>query len=117
MTNKLIRKGRLNGAQRQNLRKLLNMEYTPQELADIVDFSRRQVYRVYQKNHDDFPCRVDETKHLWINGREFREWYHRTYLPIEPKENEIFCLTCYACVEIVNPTYQTKGEFHSLLSD
>ena len=114
MTTKTIRKGRLNGKLRMRLIGLLDMEYKPAELAAEVGFSRKQIYRIYRK-FPGFPCRVDETKHLWINGADFRNWYHRTYPKIEINSDEAFCVICHAGVKIVNPTYHTKGTLHYLL--
>ncbi len=37
----ILLKGRLNGPQRMHLLKLLDMEYTPAELAKEIGFSRR----------------------------------------------------------------------------
>ncbi len=84
------------------------MEYTPRELAEIVGFTRRQVYRVYRKI-DGFPHRVDDTKHVWINGAEFRKWYKETYKSITLAINETYCLTCNAAVKIIDPI---KHEHH-----
>ena len=68
----IILKGRLKGYQRMRLIKLLDMEYTPGELAIEVGFNRRQVYRVYM--HQGCPHRRDNKRRLWINGKEFQEW-------------------------------------------
>ena len=87
MVRNTLRKGRLNGKHRMRLIGLLDMEYKPAELAAEVGFSRKQIYRIYRKM-PGFPCRVDGTKHLWINGADFRNWYHRTYPKIEIKSDE-----------------------------
>ncbi len=115
MTIQNLNKGRLNGRQRMRLLKLLDMEYTPAELADEIGFRRRQIYRVYRKL-PDFPCRVDDAKHLWINGAAFRDWYRYSYPKIILGKNEVYCLTCRSGVEMVNPTRHVKNGLSRLVS-
>lgn len=67
------KKGRLNGRQRSRLSGLLDMLYTPSELASEVGFSVRQVYRVYVPA--GCPVFRDEKGRLWINGKGFFDWY------------------------------------------
>ena len=84
----IILKGRLNGSQRNRLAKLMNMMYSPSELADEVGFERRQVYRVYIP----LGCPHDRDKHnrIWINGIDFRNWvmdlYRKKELSIKEAE-------------------------------
>ncbi|HCC78493.1 MAG: hypothetical protein A2X25_09250 [Chloroflexi bacterium GWB2_49_20] len=105
----IILKGRLKGYQRMRLIKLLDMEYTPGELAIEVGFNRRQVYRVYM--HQGCPHRRDNKRRLWINGKEFQEWYEFFYPRIELGKNEAFCLTCKKPVIMNNPHLIKKGGF------
>ena len=104
--DEMLLKGRLKGFQRLALAKLLDMEYTPGELAMEVGFTRRQVYRVYI--HYGLPYRRDETKHLWINGKAFREWYEATYPRIKLGIDEGFCLTCKKGVKMNNPKREKR---------
>ena len=60
--------GRLNGAQNRN-RKLLDMLYTPKELANEIGINVRQVYKVYIPA--GCPHERDEHRHIWINGKAF----------------------------------------------
>lgn len=99
-------RGRLNGAQRMRLQTLLDMQYTTTELAAHVGFTRRQIYRVYEKL--GCPHTRDFQGHLWINGAEFRRWYHRTYPPIKLGENEAFCATCRRAMPIIEPQHIEK---------
>ena len=110
----IILKGRLKGYQRMRMYKLLDMLYTPGELAREVGFTRRQVYRVYM--HFGCPHERDEKRRLWINGKAFREWYEATYPRMVLKENEAFCLTCKKPVMMSNPTRIKKGGFVYWLS-
>lgn len=58
--------GKLNGAQRHKLRKLLYMKYTPNELAEELGINKRQFYFV------DLPLGCpherDSREHYWIVG-------------------------------------------------
>lgn len=76
MSKEIKLKGRLKGCQRMRLIKLFDMLYKPSELAEEVGFTRRQVYRVYIPA--GCPHKRDEHKHIWINGKAFREWYEET---------------------------------------
>lgn len=110
----IVLRGRLKGPQLARLQGLLNMAYTPVELAKEIGFTRRQVYRVYEPL--GCPFERDETGHIWINGVAFREWIHRTYPKTNLAENETFCLTCKQGVEIINPYKETKGGLTYLVS-
>ena len=103
----ILLKGRLNGQQRNRLVKLLNMMYTPSELASEVGFTVRQVYRVYI--HAGCPCKRDEKRRLWINGKAFREWALEVYCKRELARNEAFCLTCKMPVKVINPVEKQEG--------
>jgi len=103
----IILKGRLNGSQRNRLAKLMNMMYSPSELADEVGFERRQVYRVYIP----LGCPHDRDKHnrIWINGIDFRNWVMDLYRKKELSIKEAFCLTCKKPVKIYNPVEKMKN--------
>lgn len=100
-------RGRLDGVQRLRLEKLLDMLYMPSELAEEIGFNRRQVYRVYM--HFECPHERDEKRRIWINGKEFREWYERTYPRTSLNNDEAFCLTCKRNIKMKNPVKQQKG--------
>ena len=101
------RRGRLNGLQRKRLVNLLDMDYTPAELAQVLGIKRRQIYRVYR--HLGMPCTIDSTGHILINGAQFREWYHTTYPKTQMGKNQTFCLTCFKPVEIDHPQVRQKN--------
>lgn len=103
----IILKGRLSGSQRMRLGKLLNMLYTPSELANEIEITQRQVYRVYVPG--GCPHIKDEKRRLWINGKDFAEWYESTYPKQSLAENEAFCLTCKKAVVMHNPTKRKQG--------
>ena len=66
MTKEIILKGRLDGNQRNRLVRLLNMLYSPSELANEIGFTKRQVYRVYIPL--GCPHEKDSKGRNWING-------------------------------------------------
>lgn len=103
----ILLRGRLGGKQRLRLEKLLDMLYKPSELAEEVGFTRRQVYRVYIPV--GCPHSKDNQRHIWINGREFREWYEATYPRFTVKDGEGFCLTCKRVVRLEKPVQVKKG--------
>ena len=113
-SDEIILKGRLNGTQRNRLVHLLDMLYTPIELAEEVGFTRRQVYRVYIPA--GCPHQRDEKQHIWINGKAFREWCEETYPRVSIAQDEAFCLTCKRAVKLINPTKQQKGRLHYWIS-
>jgi len=63
---------------RLRLAYLLDMLYTPAELAQEVGFSARQFYRVYVSL--GCPCIRDDRRRLWINGKKLASWYKEKYL-------------------------------------
>lgn len=109
VTDKMVFRGRLNGAQRMRLGKLLDMLYKPSELAEEVGFSLRQVYRVYIP----LGCPlINEPGHFWINGKAFAEWYEATYPKYSLLEDEAFCLSCRKPVKMNDPVKKKKGLLH-----
>ena len=105
----LLLKGRLKGFQRMQMYKLLDMLYTPRELAEEVGFTQRQVYRVYLPA--GCPHERNQWGYLWINGKAFREWYEVTYPRAELKDNEAFCLTCRGPVQLGKRIRKARGQF------
>ena len=100
-------RGRLNGAQKNRLRKLRDMEYRPGEIADELKISVRQFYMVYIKA--GCPHRKDESRHLWINGKAFREWIEQTYTKRQVPKDQAFCRTCDQSVKLVNIVEKTTN--------
>jgi hypothetical protein len=103
----IILKGRLNGKQRNRLAILLDMEYTPSELANEIGFAKRQVYRVYLPL--GCPHRKDDRRHIWINGKEFRSWILNIYKKRKLGLNEAFCLSCKKPVQMKNKVRKQSG--------
>jgi hypothetical protein len=102
-------KGRLKGTQKRKLHQLLDMLYTPAEIANELGFGKRQFYRVYIPA--GCPHKREENGHLWINGTAFRQWYLERYPKVRIAENEVYCLTCKGPVPIFQPETRQKGTY------
>jgi DNA-directed RNA polymerase subunit RPC12/RpoP len=109
MTQYTLLKGRLKGTQKRKLSQLLDMLYTPAEIADLLGFGKRQFYRVYIPR--GCPHQREENGHLWINGAAFRRWYLEQYPKITLSENEAYCLACKKIVPMTNPEIKQKGSY------
>jgi hypothetical protein len=99
--NKIVISGRLRGWQRLRLLKLLDMYYSPGELAKEIGVTQRQMYRVYLPF--GCPSLRDGRRYWWINGKLFREWYEATYPRVRLKPDEAFCLSCRKAVRMLKP--------------
>jgi hypothetical protein len=111
----ILLRGRLNGRQKQRLDTLLDMMYRPSELAEEIGFAVRQVYRVYIPA--GCPHERDEQRHIWINGKAFREWALDVYKKCKLASDEAFCLTCRQPVKMIDPIQQRKGRLLYVLCD
>ncbi len=72
-----IHQGRLNGSQRNKLKGLLNMMYSPRELAEEIGIDKNQIYRVYLPLN--CPHERDQQGRILIHGITFRDWYGNLY--------------------------------------
>lgn len=109
-----MQKGKLNGAQRHKLRKLLYMEYTPNELAEELGINVRQFYFVYLPL--GCPHERDSRRHYWIVGTQFKEWYLETYQTRKLAKNEAYCVSCKKPVAILNPEENSNEGLTYLIS-
>jgi hypothetical protein len=98
--------GRLDGMQRNRLKRLLDMTYTPRELAEEIGVNVDRVYMVYVPG--GCPHERDEQRHIWINGQLFRRWFEETYAKRNLKPGETFCKTCKRAVVMINPIRKQK---------
>ena len=103
----MLFRGCLSGSQRMRLGSLLDMLYTPSELAGEVGFTVRQVYRVYVPF--GCPC-MRSGGRLWLNGKAFSEWYESTYPKSTLLDDEAFCLTCKKPVKMADCVERKKGK-------
>jgi hypothetical protein len=104
-----VLRGRLKGNQLRKLPALLDMHYTPSELAEAIGFTRRQVYRAYLPL--GCPHEKDEAGHVFINGHQFKQWYREIYKKLKLDENEGFCLACKCVVRLFKPVNKQRGNY------
>lgn len=104
---KIILKGRLDGKQRNKLKGLFDMMYSPKELADEIGVNINQIYMVYVPL--GCPSERDNKNHILINGKAFAEWYITKYSKIPLAQDETFCKTCKKGVKIIQPKQVTKN--------
>jgi hypothetical protein len=104
----ILLSGRLDGMQRNKLKRLLDMFYTPRELAEEIGVNVDRVYMVYVPG--GCPHERDEQRHIWINGKSFRRWFEETYAKRDLKTGEAFCKTCKHAVMMVNPIRKQKDQ-------
>lgn len=109
-----ILRGRLKGKQRYNLRGLMDVDLKASELAEELGITIQQVYRVYVP----FGCphSRDEYNHIWINGKQFKEWYEELYKKRKPKKDQTYCVSCKQYVKLENPTKAQSGSLVYYLS-
>jgi hypothetical protein len=111
----IVRKGRLSGAQRNRLRRLLNMMYTTIELAKEIDISPRIVREVYIPL--GCPYTRNRQNHIMINGIAFRDWYQEVYKKRTLASNEAFCISCKQEVIMVKTSPMEINGLSYLLSE
>lgn len=109
-----IKKGRLNGSQRNKLKGLLNMLYAPKELAEEIGTNLDQVYRVYIPA--GCPHSKDNRGRISINGEKFKEWFIENYRKRNLEINQAYCVSCKKAVEIITPERIRDGNNSYLLS-
>ncbi len=109
-----IMKGRLDGKQRNKLKALFDMLYSPRQLADELGIQVDQIYAVYIPL--ECPQERDAKKHILINGKEFANWYIKVYSKLRLKQDETFCKTCKQGVKIYQPKTQDKNGLVYILS-
>ena len=102
-----ILQGRLNGSQRNLLKGLLNMLYTPRELSEELGIALDQVYRVYIPA--GCPYSKDNRGRISINGKEFKTWYEENYKKRTLEKGQAYCVSCKKVVEVSNPERNRKG--------
>lgn len=106
--SEILLRGRLSGSQKNRLGKLLDMLYTPSELAAELGISNRQFSRVYIPA--GCPYQKDSKGRYWINGKAFREWAKDVYKKLPLGADEVFCLTCKHPVKMVKPEKKKSGD-------
>jgi len=110
----IILAGRLDGKQRNRMKRQLDMEYKPSELAQELGINLDQIYRVYIPL--GCPHKRDSKRYIQINGKEFQGWYLENYQKAKVKEDETFCKTCRKPVKIVSGVLRKRGGLSYMLS-
>ncbi|KXK15318.1 MAG: hypothetical protein UZ14_CFX002000614 [Chloroflexi bacterium OLB14] len=111
---KMILQGRLNGKQKYRMKRLLDMMYSPKELANEIGISTDMIYRGYIPL--GCPHERNNLNYILINGKQFLEWYEHAYKKIHLGKDETFCLTCKKGVKIVNQKQMQNKDLVYLLS-
>jgi hypothetical protein len=112
--DEMLLKGRLDGRQRNRLKGLFDMHYSPKELAEEVGFHIEQVYCVYIPL--GCPHERDIRKHILINGKDFANWYSLKFSKTTLAQDETFCKTCKKAVKIYQPAEKIKDGLTYVLS-
>lgn len=106
-TQSILIKGKLNGKQRNRVKSLLDMMYTPRELSEEIGVNKNQIYRVYIPL--GCPHERDEKDHILINGEVFKAWVIDLYKKKHLKGNQAYCVSCKQIVEIIAPETASKN--------
>lgn len=107
------------GLMRKSL-KLLDMEYSPAELAEELGITSKTIYQSYMAA--GLPVRKDATGHFWIVGTDARAWLeemtqHSPEKPVQPVgKDEAFCVKC-GRVTLANPARRRFGRAGMLFGD
>jgi predicted RNA-binding Zn-ribbon protein involved in translation (DUF1610 family) len=105
--HKLLIRGRLNGSQRNKLKGLFNMLYTPRELSEEIGINLEKIYCVYIPS--GCPISKDHRGRISINGIEFRNWYELTYKKRKLEKDQAYCVSCKRIISIINPEIHREG--------
>lgn len=98
-----------NRSQLGKLKRLLDMEYRPSEIASEIGLTADTLYRSHIPN--GAPARTDKTDRIWINGKLYAAWVHDYQIQRKSRlddhcvmtTNETYCFTCNKVVAIVTP--------------
>ena len=92
---------------------LLNMWYTPSELAEELGIAARTI-RDWARQ--DLPHRKDGAGRIWIDGHQVAVWVkvHQSQSQVTLQPNEGYCLKCKTPVIIQNAQMITRGKMRLL---
>lgn len=87
---------------------LLDMQYTPAEIADEIGLDKQAVYT--KLIPAGLPNTKDDKGHIWIHGLAAKQWAQahkkeRHHMA----EGEGFCLTCKTVVKVKAPKHEQKN--------
>lgn len=90
---------------------LLDMMYTPAEMADELGIDQRDIYR--KLIPAGMPHERDETDHIWMHGPAIAAWIRtltdQRRIPLAAGQG--YCLRCRQAVSMVNPRRVVRGRF------
>jgi hypothetical protein len=88
---------------------LLDMLYSPTDLAEELDINVRAVYETLIPA--GLPYNKDAAGHLWLHGPEVAHWVLTLKSKrLEMRGNEVYCLKCRKVVPLVKPRRVTEGQ-------
>ncbi len=89
---------------------LLDMLYTPAELADELGLKQPEVY--HKLLPAGLPHSKDDIGHVWLHGPEVAHWVRELKVERKPMAvDEAYCLRCRAVVPLVHPKRIQRGKF------
>lgn len=100
-----MRKPKFDRKQQGRLKRLLDMEYKPSEIAEEIGITTETIYRGHMPA--GAPFTKDNKGNVWINGLAYKKWVEdfftvrRNTEPM-PKDHA-YCFTCKTARQIQNP--------------
>ena len=110
---------RLQHAQIVKAVRLMDMLYTPSELAEELDITADTIVRTWIPA--GLPFDSDGRGHKWINGKLCAEWINALRIDRSSKRSkslaadQAFCLNCKKAVALINPVIKPVNRFIELL--
>ncbi len=102
----------LDRTQRIRLRGLLDMMYSPADLARELNIDQRDVYRRWLPA--GIPHVRDDKGHVLLHGLTIAKWFGQQKPKRNIKSDEGYCLKCKAVVKLIDPEPVQHGKFHLL---
>ncbi len=95
---------------------LLDMLYTPGELAAELEINPRDIYQ--RLIPDGLPHSRDAEGHIWLHGPMVAHWFKQAAKPVRNPlgAHEAYCLKCRLAVEMIEPRRIRRGRFVLLQS-
>jgi hypothetical protein len=108
------RRPRLTKQVRDRLRRLLDMEYRPSEIADVLEVHKDTVLRGWVQA--GLPHRRDDSGAVWINGVVLAAWLRQLIRKSRVKLGpaEAYCLRCGRAVTVSPPIVRERVQ-HAVL--
>lgn len=92
---------------------LLDMMYSPSELADELGLNPRSIYKRYIPA--GMPNSKDSTGHVWLYGPDVAQWVKQEFQDKQDKKpmkaDEAYCLKCRKAQPLIEPKRIRRGRF------